>query len=108
MLARYESKAKFQIAEAIADTADVGGAKHATYFCLQTKSRARWGQELKLAEAVARLGCEVIDHRQWHPNDHFGLAHCVQELYVRDGTLWRPAPDSLRRRSRDHIRTFQI
>ena len=41
MLKRYESKAKFQIAEAIADTADVGGAKHATYFCLQTKSRAR-------------------------------------------------------------------
>ena len=41
MLKRYESFAKFQIAEAIADTADVGGAKHATYFCLQTKSRAR-------------------------------------------------------------------
>ncbi len=92
MLARYENIVKFQIAEAIADTADVGGSKHATYFCLQTKSRARWGQELKLAEAVARLGCEVIDHRQWHPNDHFGLAHCVQELYVRDGTLSRPAP----------------
>ena len=42
------------------------------------------------SSAMAHLGCEVIDHRQWHPNDHFGLAHCVNELYVRDATLRLP------------------
>ena len=89
-LERYERRAKFQIAEAIADTADVSGAAHATYFCLQTKSHARWDQSDHLQTSIARLGCEIIDYRQWHPNDHFGLAHCVNEVYIRDDALRLP------------------
>ena len=89
-LERYERRAKFQIAEAIADTADVSGAAHATYFCLQTKSHAHWDQSDHLQTSIARLGCEIIDYRQWHPNDHFGLAHCVNEVYIRDDALRLP------------------
>ena len=37
------------------------------------------------------------DGEAWHPNDHFGLAHCVQELYVRDGTLLLPTAVDLPR-----------
>ncbi|KAH8051714.1 sodium/hydrogen exchanger family-like protein [Aureococcus anophagefferens] len=86
----YERKAKFQIAEAIADTADVSGAVHATYFCLQTKSHATWEQSDHLLAATTRMGCDIIDSRQWHPNDHFGLAHCVNEMYIRDTSLELP------------------
>ncbi|KAH8092082.1 sodium/hydrogen exchanger family-like protein [Aureococcus anophagefferens] len=89
-LERYERRAKFQIAEAIADTADVSGAAHATYFCLQTKSHAHWDQSDHLQTSIARLGCEIIDYRQWHPNDHLGLAHCVNEVYIRDDALRLP------------------
>ena len=90
VLERHEARAKYQIAEAIADTADVSGAAHATYFCLQTKSHAHWEQSDHLQGAMVKMGCEVIDYRQWHPNDHFGLAHCVHEIYVRDDTLQLP------------------
>ncbi|KAH8094296.1 sodium/hydrogen exchanger family-like protein [Aureococcus anophagefferens] len=89
-LEAYERKAKFQIAEAIADTADVSGAVHATYFCLQTKSHATWEQSDHLLAATTRMGCDIIDSRQWHPNDHFGLAHCVNEMYIRDTSLELP------------------
>ncbi|KAH8072450.1 sodium/hydrogen exchanger family-like protein [Aureococcus anophagefferens] len=89
-LEAYERKAKFQIAEAIADTADVSGAAHATYFCLQTKSHATWEQSDHLLAATTRMGCDIIDSRQWHPNDHFGLAHCVNEMYIRDTSLELP------------------
>ncbi|KAH8043501.1 hypothetical protein JL720_17384 [Aureococcus anophagefferens] len=65
---------QYLIAEAIADTADLSGAAHATYFCLQTKSHAHWEQSDHLQTAMTRMGCEIIDYRQWHPNDHFGLA----------------------------------
>ncbi|KAK7232290.1 Sodium/hydrogen exchanger protein [Aureococcus anophagefferens] len=90
VVAGRERRAKFQIAEAIADTADVSGAAHATYFCLQTKSHAHWDQSDHLQTSIARLGCEIIDYRQWHPNDHFGLAHCVNEVYIRDDALRLP------------------
>ena len=51
-----ERKARFQIAEAIADTADVSGKEHATYFCLQTKSHAHWEQSGLLESAMTRMG----------------------------------------------------
>ena len=89
-LEAYGKRARFQIAEAIADTADVSGAAHATYFCLQTKSHAHWDQSAHLQTAMTKMGCEIIDYRQWHPNDHFGLAHCVNEMYIRDDHLRLP------------------
>ncbi|KAK7248125.1 Sodium/hydrogen exchanger protein [Aureococcus anophagefferens] len=89
-LEKYEQRAKYLIAEAIADTADLSGAAHATYFCLQTKSHAHWEQSDHLQTAMTRMGCEIIDYRQWHPNDHFGLAHCVNEMYIRDDALRLP------------------
>ena len=90
-LEAYEARAKYQIAEAIADTADTSGREHATYFCLQTKSHAHWDMSGSLQRMMRRLGCEMIDSRQWHPNDHFGLAHCVNEMYVRDDHVLLPS-----------------
>ena len=61
----------------ISTQADTSGREHATYFCLQTKSHAHWDMSGSLQKMMQKLGCDVIDYRQWHPNDHFGLAHCA-------------------------------
>ena len=51
---------------------------------------ATWEQSDHLLAATTRMGCDIIDSRQWHPNDHFGLAHCVNEMYIRDTSLELP------------------
>ena len=67
----------------ISTQADTSGREHATYFCLQTKSHAHWDMSGSLQKMMQKLGCDVIDYRQWHPNDHFGLAHCAISAFLR-------------------------
>ena len=54
-----------------------------------------------LQKMMQKLGCDVIDYRQWHPNDHFGVlkwcAHVhawflfrTNEMYVRDDHVRLP------------------
>jgi hypothetical protein len=66
----------------ISTQADTSGREHATYFCLQTKSHAHWDMSGSLQKMMQKLGCDVIDYRQWHPNDHFGLAHCAISAFL--------------------------
>lgn len=95
-LDRVAARARQDIARAVGDTADVdSGALHATYFCLQTKSHAHWDQTTHLLKALRAVDLDVIDFRSHHPNDHFGVAHCVNEAYVRDVGLRLPATRDL-------------
>ncbi|KAJ1456061.1 Sodium/hydrogen exchanger family-domain-containing protein [Pelagophyceae sp. CCMP2097] len=88
--AKIKATARKRIDEAVLDTADVSGKLHAAYYCIQTKSHAHWAQQHDLLRAVRMGECEVIDFRTWHPNDHFGVAHCVCEIYVKDLRLQLP------------------
>ena len=37
------------------------------YYCLQTRSPARWDQTGRLTAAVLAAGCRILDSRCWHP-----------------------------------------
>ena len=67
------------------DTEDAElGYMHPVYYCLQTRSKAGWGQQELLLNSLAKVGCKIIDFRTFHPHDHVGLAHVVNELYIKD------------------------
>jgi hypothetical protein len=37
------------------------------YYCLQTRSPARWDQTGRLTAAMLAAGCRILDSRCWHP-----------------------------------------
>jgi len=89
-LERVEAAARGRIDAAVRET-EPRNRESAAYFCVQTRSPAHWDLTDSLLGAVDKLGgCEIIDVRSFHPNDHFGLAHCVYELYLRDGSIKLP------------------
>eukprot|EP00947_MAST-08B_sp_MAST-8B-sp1_P002591 g2591.t1 len=64
--------------------------EQAAYYCIQTKSHARWGQQQALLSCVAHLDLKIIDMRAFHPRHHLGERHVVNELYLRDQKLKLP------------------
>merc|ERR1712048_1379675 len=84
-LMRMKSHAEKEIDEAKHDTADAEiGKVHNVYYCLQTRSHARWGQQEALLSGIQAVGCKIIDFREFHPIDHVGTQHVVDELYLKD------------------------
>jgi hypothetical protein len=58
------------------------------FFCIQTKSVAAWGLQMKIMKSLCSLHLDVIDHRSWHPyrsNEKLGQdIVLVNEIYVKD------------------------
>jgi len=83
-----ETDAQQEIELAKHDTgADEIGKVHNVYYCLQTRSRAYWGQQEALLSAIYDSDCKIIDFRTFHPLHHVGSAHVVNELYLKDTRL---------------------
>lgn len=80
--------AEQEIARARKDTgaAEIGKV-HNVYYCLQTRSRACWGQQEQLLSSIFDSGCKIIDFRTFHPIHHVGAQHVVNELYLKDTQL---------------------
>eukprot|EP00930_Biecheleria_cincta_P070208 TRINITY_DN57857_c0_g1_i1.p1 TRINITY_DN57857_c0_g1~~TRINITY_DN57857_c0_g1_i1.p1 ORF type:complete len:681 (+),score=103.35 TRINITY_DN57857_c0_g1_i1:156-2045(+) len=87
-LARTAKRAARQIAQAKSDT-DVTetGKIHNVYYCLQTRSRATWGEQGNLLSEINEVGCKIIDFRSFHPVHDIGAQHVVNELYLKDTIL---------------------
>lgn len=66
------------------------GKRHNVFYCLQTRSHARWGQQSNLLTSVIESKCEIIDFRTFHPYHHVGDVHVLNELYLKDMTLELP------------------
>ena len=39
---------------------------------------------------ILKAKCKIIDFRSFHPNDHLGAAHVVNEMYLKDDLLKLP------------------
>jgi len=87
-LSRIAAGAQDEIDQAKKETgADQVGEMHNVYYCLQTRSKAVWGQQEALLSAIFDSGCKIIDFRTFHPIHSVGAAHVVNELYLKDTEL---------------------
>eukprot|EP00913_Durusdinium_trenchii_P024752 g23233.t1 len=82
--------------QARSDTAKIEtGVLHSVYFCVQTRSRAQWGQQGALLNGLLEVGCKVVDFRSFHPFHDVGTQHIINELYLKDMELELVLADQL-------------
>ncbi|CAK9074827.1 Putative Na(+)/H(+) antiporter GerT [Durusdinium trenchii] len=90
VLTRREIEAKRRIEEAkrLGRTLKPNAQRNeAVYFCVQTRSRAQWGQQGALLNGLLEVGCKVVDFRSFHPFHDVGTQHIINELYLKDMEL---------------------
>ena len=81
-LREAERRAEEVITDAIVETTDglLDGQLHPAFYCVQTRSHAHFDQQTLLLRALTAAQCRIIDFRSFHPNDHLGAAHAVNEV----------------------------
>ena len=90
-LERTAKHAEKEIKKAMEETStEEIGKRHNVFYCLQTRSHARWGQQSNLLSCVLANDCKIIDFRTFHPYHHVGDIHVLNELYLKDETLMLP------------------
>jgi len=90
-LQRTAKHAEKDIEQAIDDTSESEvGKRHNVFYCLQTRSHARWGQQSNILSCVHKCNCKIIDFRTFHPYHHVGAVHVINELYLKDLELVLP------------------